>query len=132
MPFSPTQPPEDITKCPKCASHAFYVLETRSNREDTRRRRYCKQCEYRATFYEVSKERYLQFQADSKALSRLLDQLQSLLDTRGEQSQEVKVPKVKSIPCKDCSYAPEGKCSFEYPEAFTLEAHDCSMFIQKH
>jgi hypothetical protein len=47
-----------------------------------------------------------------------------------EQLDQVKVPRQITIPCERCDYATDGKCSFDYPEAFTSEAHDCSMFTE--
>ena len=85
---------------------------------------------FRETFYEISQDRYQKLEADSKALANLLTRLQELVTGRGEQLEQVKVPRKITIPCERCDYATDGKCSFNYPEAFTSEAHDCSMFTE--
>lgn len=124
------QPPRDLTQCPKCDKHAFYVLETRSNRTYIRRRKHCKECKHRATFYEISQERYQQLEEDSKTLKSLLAHLQEHVTGGGEPIVEVKAPNKITIPCDQCGHANGDRCSFDYPEAFTLEAHDCSMFTE--
>jgi hypothetical protein len=126
------QPPRDLTQCPKCGKHAFYVLETRSNRTYIRRRKHCKECKFRATFYEISQERYQQLEEDSKTLKKLLDHLQELVTGRGELVEKFIVPNKVTIPCDRCDHANGDRCSFDYPEAFTSEAYDCSMFIEEY
>lgn len=126
------QPTRDITKCPKCDTPAFCVVETRSNRAYIRRRKRCKECEYRATSYEISQERYRQLEEDSKTLHRLLDHLQELVTGKGEPIGKVTVPNKVTIPCDNCDHANGDRCSFDYPEAFTPEAYDCSMFIEEY
>ena len=125
------QPPRDITRCPKCDTPSFYVLETRSNRDYIRRRKHCKECKHRATFYEISQEKYHQLEEDSRTLHRLLGHLQELVTGRGEPIGKVTVPNKVTIPCDQCDHANSGRCSFDYPEAFTPEAYDCSAYIHK-
>jgi hypothetical protein len=124
MAFQSQQYNQDFTKCPKCASHAFYVLETRSNKDYTRRRRHCKECKHRETFYEISQEQYRKFQKESKELEELTTKLRKLL--LGTDSDE----DVKDR-CKTCMYVSHGKCALGFPEAFTPDAYDCSAYVQK-
>ncbi len=126
------QPTRDITRCPKCDTPAFCVVETRSNRAYIRRRKRCRECEYRATSYEISQERYRQLEEDSKTLHRLLDHLQELVTGKGEPTGKVTVSNKVTIPCDQCDHANGDRCSFYYPEAFTPEAYDCSMFIEEY
>ena len=124
MAFQSQQYNQDFTKCPKCASHAFYVLETRSNKDYTRRRRHCKECGHRETFYEISQERYRKFQKESKELEELMLKLRKLL--LGDEE-----PTNAKERCKACTYASHGKCALGFPEAFTPDAYDCSAFIAR-
>lgn len=122
MAFQSQQYNQDFTKCPKCQSHSFYVLETRSNKDYTRRRRHCKDCQHRETFYEISQDRYRKFQKESKELEELLLKLRKLL--MGDEEPESVKDK-----CKLCMYASHGQCALGFPEAFTPDAYDCSAYI---
>lgn len=39
-----------------------------------------------------------------------------------------KLAQIVSSVCSSCQFASEGKCSFDYPEAFTADAQDCVMY----
>ena len=118
------QPPRDLTQCPKCGKHAFYVLETRSNRTYIRRRKHCKNCKHRETFYEISQNQYQEFQKKSKELEELMIKLRKLLLDTNEAGDG-------KDNCKTCTYARHGQCTLGFPEAFTPDAYDCSAYIHK-
>lgn len=109
--------------CPACAAGRLYTLETRQTGGAIRRRRRCNACGHRTTTYEISQELYQQLQTASATLDRVL----AALDTQPL----APVPERAPLPCETCAYATRGRCSFDYPEAFTQDAIDCSMYIKE-
>ena len=49
-------------ECPVCHEQSYGVIETRSLKDQTRRRRrYCHSCHYRATTYEITADQYQEY-----------------------------------------------------------------------
>ena len=53
---------QGTAECPACHEHAYGVIESRSLKDQTRRRRrYCHSCHYRATTYEITADQYQEY-----------------------------------------------------------------------
>ena len=107
-------------KCPCCSEPAFVVLESRKVPEGTRRRHTCEKCFYRETRFEISNEAYQELKELRMALKHIKNSL--------ERTKAYVEPEDVYIPCTSCAHKTKFGCSFDYPEADTVDAIGCTQY----
>jgi protein-arginine kinase activator protein McsA len=120
MPFEKL--PQSYTKCPKCQKHSCTVLESRINKDNTRRRRkVCTECDHRHTVYEVSEEFYKNAVLHQRLIDHFIDNLNLEMSPTSQNA-------LSLITCDNCVHMRPSGCSFDFPDAGGSFASDCSMF----
>ena len=107
-------------KCPCCSEPAFVVLESRKVPEGIRRRHTCEKCFYRETRFEISNEAYQEL----KELRTALKHIKNSLDRTRTYAE----PEDVDLPCTSCAHKTKFGCSFDYPEAETVDAIGCTQY----
>ena len=107
-------------KCPCCSEPAFVVLESRKVPEGIRRRHTCEKCFYRETRFEISNEAYQELKELRIALKHIRNSL--------ERTQTCIKPEDTDLPCTTCAHKTKFGCSFDYPEAETVDAIGCTQY----
>jgi hypothetical protein len=108
------------TPCPSCGSRTFEIIESRTTKTATRRRKQCQACGHRCTTYEVSSSWFRQAEDNAKLRDVLLKQLAVA---------PAVVPVQDQPPlCSTCDLAAGASCSLGLPEYDTEEAADCLHF----
>ena len=107
-------------KCPCCGEPAFVVLESRKVPEGIRRRHTCEKCFYRETRFEISNEAYQEL----KELRTALKHIKNSLD----RTRTYVEPEDVDLPCTTCAHKTKFGCSFDYPEAETVDAIGCTQY----
>jgi C4-type Zn-finger protein len=107
-------------KCPCCSEPAFVVLESRKVPEGIRRRHTCEKCFYRETRFEISNEAYQELKELRIALKHIKNSL--------ERTQTYVKPEDVDLPCTTCAHKTKFGCSFDYPEAETVDAIGCTQY----
>lgn len=114
--------PVQATICPVCKQRTAITLESRSNKDNSRRRRKeCSECKHRFTTHEVSEEFYKTALTNKKALDTIMKCLNlnesSLINGESD-----------GYDCGDCVHMRSFGCGFEFPDAGGNFANECSMF----
>lgn len=109
-----------LSTCPGCGARSLDVIESRSTKNATRRRKQCHSCGHRCTTYEVSSAWYQYAEDNARLRAALLKQLNL-------QSPLTLVPSAP-LPCETCSLSSSSSCSLGLPEFQTSEASDCIHF----
>ena len=114
--------PRQAAICPACKKQTAVTLESRSNKDSSRRRRkVCTECNHRYTTYEVSEEFYRAAVLNQKAVDNFIKCLN--LDRSSAVHDDSDV-----YACDDCVHMRSYGCSFEFPDAGGAFANECSMF----
>lgn len=114
--------PKQAATCPACKQQTVITLESRTNKDKSRRRRKsCAECGYRYTVYEVSEEFYRTAVRNQQAVDNFIKCLN--LDRSSSANDE---PDLYS--CYDCIHMRSSGCSFDFPDAGGAFANECSMF----
>lgn len=122
-------------KCSKCNAAAYRVLESRKISDGTRRRYVCDECGNRETLYEINSEAYSELISLRVKFNELLNVFNGV-KVESQTAEFTNDLKTDQIPCESCYYyhdtlTDEGfKCSYELPEAGTIDAKGCNLFEQ--
>lgn len=126
MAYSPSAkgcfPKQIGSECPKCKQQTCITIESRINKDNSRRRRKeCTECGHRCTAYEVSENFYKTALANQRAIDNFTKSLNlNLIPLLTHES--------SSDTCDDCVYMRSFGCSFDFPDAGGTFASECSMF----
>jgi len=108
--------------CPKCKQQTCITIESRINKDNSRRRRKeCTECGHRCTAYEVSENFYKTALANQRAIDNFTKSLNLNL-------MPLLTHEFSSDACDDCVYMLSSGCSFDFPDAGGTFASECSMF----
>jgi len=114
-------PPQAVT-CPVCKEQTAITLESRVNKDfSRRRRRVCTECNHRYTTYEVDEA----FYKTAIANQRVVDKVIKCLNLSGS------LPNNSEFDihdCADCVHMRSSGCGFDFPDAGGTFANECSMF----
>lgn len=114
--------PLQASECPVCKQQSCVTIESRINKDNTRRRRKeCTECKHRYTAYEVSESFYKRAIANQRAVDNFIKSLNLNLT----------LPKVYDFTvdtCDNCVYMRSSGCQFDFPDAGGVFAKECSMF----
>jgi hypothetical protein len=115
-------PKQSSYECPFCKQQTAITIESRLNKELSRRRRIeCTECKNRYTTYEVSESFYKQAIVNQRAVDNFIKILNLKLSSESTYERPVDN-------CDDCIYMRASGCDLEFPEAGGTFAADCSMF----
>lgn len=111
--------------CPKCRQQTCITIESRINKDNSRRRRKeCSECKHRYTTYEVSEH----FYKCSNLNQRRVDTITKCLNLSSSTQSAYDLP---DSTCDDCVHMCSYGCSFDFPDAGGAFATECSMFQRK-
>lgn len=114
--------PTQAVTCPVCKQHSAITLESRPNKDlSRRRRRVCTECNHRYTTYEVDESFYKTALLNQRAVANFIKCLnldRSVLNTNDFDIHD----------CDDCVHMRSSGCSFDFPDAGGAFANECSMF----
>lgn len=111
--------------CPKCRQQTCITIESRINKDNSRRRRKeCSECGHRYTTYEVSEH----FYKSSNLNQRRVDTITKCLNLN---SSTQSTHALSDSFCDNCVYMCSYGCSFDFPDAGGTFATECSMFQRK-
>lgn len=114
--------PLQASECPVCKQQSCVTIESRINKDNTRRRRKeCTECKHRYTAYEVSESFYKQAVANQRAIDNFTKSLNLSLTIPATHDFSVNT-------CDDCVYMRSSGCEFDFPDAGGVFAEECSMF----
>jgi hypothetical protein len=110
------------SECPFCKQQTCITIESRINKDNTRRRRKeCTECKHRYTAYEVSEEFYKTALVNQRAVDNFIKSLNLNLTPQLTHD-------FIADTCDDCVYMRSSGCSFDFPDAGGTFAGECSMF----
>jgi hypothetical protein len=111
--------------CPKCRQQTCITIESRINKDNSRRRRKeCSSCKYRYTTYEVSEHFYKSSNLNQRRVDAIITCLN--LDSTTQTTHDL-----SHASCDNCVYMCSYGCSFDFPDAGGTFANECSMFQRK-
>lgn len=114
--------PKQAAICPVCKQQTAITLESRSNKDASRRRRRaCTECDHRYTTYEVDENFYRTAIINQRAIDKIIKCLN--LDRSSFVNNDLVVHD-----CSDCVHMRSYGCSFDFPDAGGAFANECSMF----
>lgn len=108
------------SKCPCCGEPAFIVRESRKIPEGVRRRHSCEKCFHRETRFEITSSAYNELKELRIAVKHIKSYIEAV--------NAYVVPEDVEIPCTSCSHKTKYGCSFEYPEADSVDAIGCTQY----
>lgn len=120
-------------KCSSCGFASYRVLESRKISDGVRRRYICERCTHRETLYEINSDAYSDLITLRSKFNKLLSVF-SGVKFESQSGDSGNVLETSKCPCEDCYFyhdtlTDEGfKCSYELPEAGTLNAVGCNLF----
>lgn len=110
------------SECPSCKQQTCITIESRINKDNTRRRRKeCTECKHRYTAYEVSEEFYKTALANQRAVDNFIKSLNLNLTPQLTHDSIADT-------CDDCVHMRSSGCSFDFADAGGVFASECSMF----
>lgn len=114
--------PTQAVTCPVCKEQTAITLESRLNKDSSRRRRrVCTECNHRYTTYEVDEAFYKTALANQRVVDKVIKCLN--LNGRLPSNSEFDIND-----CDDCVHMRSSGCSFDFPDAGGTFASECSMF----
>ena len=115
----------DYSKCSNCGELTCVTIESRVQKDKTRRRRKeCTHCKERFTYYEVSEEFYKLALRNKRLVETIIKCLDLGSCTQSSHAVSVDV-------CDNCVYMRSGDCDFGFPDAGGTFASECSVFQRK-
>jgi hypothetical protein len=115
----------DFSKCSNCGELTCVTIESRLQKDKTRRRRKeCTHCKARFTYYEVSEEFYKLALRNQKLVENIITCLDLNFCTQSSHA-------VSVDDCDNCVHMRSDRCYFDFPDAGGSFASECSMFERK-
>ena len=116
--------PEQGIQCPACGKMNFLVIESRVTLDGRRRRRGCKDCNYRETLYELTEVAYHELKQARTQLERVMKALGVAIANEVKDIIQPAVDELEPL-CFTCKYNAGAACSLELPGFGTEASLDC-------
>lgn len=118
--------PTQAVTCPVCKEQTAITLESRFNKDfSRRRRRVCTECKHRYTTYEVDEAFYKTALSNQRMVNNVIKCL-NLSETLPSNNE------CDIYDCDDCVHMRSSGCSFDFPDAGGVFANECSMFEREN